>query len=152
MDVALAQNEPHAEPDVPANLDMDGSTVVGCLLDTHDKVLSLIARDAELAECLKVIAVALSSLYGGTACLIVALDPDDGGIWSGASTSPSLGLVLQELLESSAAGEPKAISACLEQTQLNLGGQHRVHNHAGEPLGDLIVVESSPGVLPMVDP
>ncbi|MEM9442642.1 MAG: ATP-binding protein, partial [Pseudomonadota bacterium] len=28
----------------------------------------------------------------------------------------------------------------------------RVHNHAGEPLGDLIVVESSPGVLPVVDP
>jgi signal transduction histidine kinase len=152
MDAALARNEPQVEADFSADLTMNDATMVGCLLDTHDQVLRLIARDAELAECLKVIASALKDLHRGADCLVVALEPDDGGIWSGASTSPALDKVLSELMETDGAGDPLVIDACLNNAHLRLGERHRIHSHACEPLGDLMVVEASSEAPSEVDP
>ncbi len=152
MNVALAEEETIVGAEPPGGLALDGVSVSGCLLDTHDHILRLIARDADLADCLKVIASAMKDLHRGADCLIVALEPEDGGIWTGASTSPSLDDVLLELMETNDAGDPLVIDACLKGAHLNLGERHRIHNHAGVALGDLMVVETASKGLSDIDP
>jgi signal transduction histidine kinase len=139
MNVGLAR-EDTGDAESCADLALHGESVNVCLLDTHDQVLRLIARDADLADCLKVIASALKDLHGGADCLIVALGPEDGGIWTGASTSPSLDAVLLDLLDAKNADDPAIIDSCLKSAQIQRGDRHRIHSHAGEPLGDLVVV------------
>ena len=152
MNVALAREETIVGTESSGDLDPQRERISGCLLDTHDHVLRLIARDADLADSLKVIASALKDLHRGADCLIIALEPEEGGIWTGASTSPSLDVVLLELLEEEGAGDPVIIDACLERARLKLGERHRIHSHAGAPLGDLMVVETMPEASSEVDP
>lgn len=121
----------------------NGLTGRGHLLDTHDRVLSLIARDADLAECLSVIAFALKDLHGGADCLVVAFEPEDGGIWCGASTSPPLDTLLTELSKAASNSSSTVIETCLGAVDLRLSSQHRIDSYAGAPLGDFIIVETT---------
>jgi signal transduction histidine kinase len=152
MNVAVAREDMLAQAAPSGDLSLHGDDVSGCLLDTHDQVLRLIAHDADLADCLKVIASALKNLHRGADCMIVALEPEDDGIWTGASTSPSLDAIILELIEEMGAGDPTIIDARLKSAHLQPGERHRIYSHAGEPLGDLIVIETAPEGSANVDP
>ena len=75
----------------------DGTNERSYVLDTHDRVLRLIARDADLSQCLDVIACAVKELHGGADCLIVALEPAGNGVVSGATTCTSFDTMLTDL-------------------------------------------------------
>ncbi|MGI9508497.1 MAG: sensor histidine kinase [Geminicoccaceae bacterium] len=111
------------------------------VLDTHDRVLRLIARDADLGQCLAVIARAVRELYAGADCLIVALEPAGSGVVSAASTRASLEAKLADL--TSKEGDATWVDDELERQGISMRIRHRIDNHAGQLLGKLMVLESS---------
>lgn len=124
----------------------------GRLLDTHDRVLRMIARDADLSECLEVIAYALKELHGGADCLIIALEPDCRSIVSTAATSAALKAVLAELAANGAVGEESAIDQALFAKSMTVRNRQRIDNHVGKALGSLVILgDSLPSSSP-VDP
>ena len=123
----------------------------GHLLDTHDRVLRLIARDADLGECLEVISLALKKLHGGADCLIIALEPDRGSIVTGAVSSAMLKDMLSELTATDIVGEASAIEEAVRTRGLTIRDCHRIDNHAGHALASLVILGRSLPDCPSVD-
>lgn len=109
------------------------------LLSTYDRVLRLIARDADLGECLEAIASALQALSGGADCLIVAFEPDGCGFVTSAVTSSSLAIALEDVTARIESAGPADIDDVLRAQAIPIRLQHEVDNHAGQTLGSLIV-------------
>ena len=125
--------EPFAGPGSMAPLMADGKSARSHVLDTHDKVLQLIARDADLAQCLDVIARAIKGLLDGADCLIIAFEPAGSGVVSAVATCVSLGSVLADLDREG--GDATWIEDALRLRGMSVRIRHRIDNHAGLPLG-----------------
>ncbi|MGI9435991.1 MAG: sensor histidine kinase [Geminicoccaceae bacterium] len=141
MDVTTPDGNPFSGSDPAPSVIVGGRGQRGHLLDTHDQVLRLIARDADLAECLQVIATTLKELYGGTDCLIVALEPDCIGVVSGAATSKALATVLAGLTTNGSTGKATGIDELLQANDMTARIRHRINNHAGQTLGSLMFLD-----------
>ncbi len=152
MDVTVPNREIFIKPEPVASLVTDETVQRGRLLDTHDRILRLIARDANLGSCLDVIAEAAKEIHGGADCLIVALEPDSGCIVSAAATWMPLDAVLAELTVEGSAGEAAPIDEVLQAMGLMVHMQHRIDNHLGQPLGSLMILGDSSSKCSPVDP
>ena len=140
----MAATAPSSEP-LPRSESVTALMVGGApprnrLLDTHDRVLRLIARDADLSECLEVIALALKGLHGGADCLIIALEPDSSSIVTGAATSDRLDTTLVELTAAGMVGETATIEEALCARDMPVRIRHRIDNHAGQAFGSLMIL------------
>ncbi|MEM9625029.1 MAG: ATP-binding protein [Pseudomonadota bacterium] len=112
----------------------------GCLLDTYDRVLRMIAHDAELGTCLEVIAHALKEIHGGAECLISALEADGQSVVSAAGTSEALTSMLAGLAVDGGFGEASAIDQALLANGVAVSSRYQIDNHAGKSLGSLLIL------------
>lgn len=136
--VSTAPNQqPLVGPKPMATLVADGTAKRSHVLDTHDKVLRLIARDADLSQCLDVIACAVKELHGGADCLIVALEPA-GSIVSAAATCMSIDDMLADL--NTKGSDAASIDDALQQKGMSVRIRHRIDNHVGQLLGSLMIL------------
>ena len=124
-----------------AALMADGTNERSYVLDTHDRVLRLIACDADLSQCLDVIACAVKELHGGADCLIVALEPAGNGVVSGATTCTSFDTMLTDLGKKG--NDAAWIDDALERQGVSVHIRHRIDNHAGQLLGNLMILGGS---------
>lgn len=152
MDVTAPNRESSVGPEPMAAVMTSETVQRGRLLDTHDRVLRLIARDADLGSCLDVIATAVKELHGGAECLIIALEADGGSIVSTAATCASLDAMLTALPEKGRASEAALIDEVLRTRDMTLPIRHRIDNHLGQHLGSLTVVEAPLSNRTPVDP
>ncbi|NJO36336.1 MAG: PAS domain-containing protein [Rhizobiales bacterium] len=151
MKVTALERETVPELD-PAEHQAAGLAIQRCpLLNSYDQVLRLIAQDAGLSECLKVIAFALKELHGGAHCLIVALEPESQNIVGSAATAPALATLLTTLTARGDAGE-SALMEELRSAGLTLASRHLIENHARQALGCFVIMGDLPASLQPVDP
>ena len=122
------------------------------LLDTHDRALRLIARDADLGDCLTVIATALKKLHHGADCLVVAFESEREAIWNGAATSAQLEKLLAELSGLQGGVDAGALETIIRDNGLKEQIRHRIDSHAGQSLGCLIVFDGALPIDKPVDP
>lgn len=142
--------EPLVGSEPIAALMADRTTERSHVLDTHDRVLRLIARDADLGHCCEVIARAVKDLHGGADCLIVAFEPAGNGIMSAAATCASVDAMLADL---NAKGRDAAsLDDALRRQGMPVRIQHRIDNHAGQRLGDLMILGDPPSQGMAADP
>lgn len=136
------------EPMVPFMA--DGKTARSHVLDTHDRVLRLIARDADLAECLDVIAHAIKELHDGADCLIIAFEPAGSGVVCSVATCASLGAMLADLDRKG--GDATWIDDGLRLNGMSVRLRHRIDNHAGKLLGNLMILGGPAAQGTLADP
>ncbi|MGI9417014.1 MAG: sensor histidine kinase [Geminicoccaceae bacterium] len=132
-----------------AALMADGTAKRSSVLDTHDRVLRLIARDADLSQCLDVVASAVKELHGGADCLIVALEPA-GSIVSAAATCASLDDVLADL--NATGSDASSVDGILRQKGMSVRIRQRIDNHVGQLLGSLMIFGDPPAEPAPLDP
>lgn len=122
----------------------------GQILEAHTRVLQLIAGDANLADCLKEIAVRLKSLTGNAEAVILASDPNSGGTVSAATTATSLEASVRSLTSSHHDRRLETIEDIIAAHCLHVGLHHDVRNHHGQKLGAILILaeDSVPPISP----
>ena len=141
MDVTEAKQEFTTDPVSMTKLMSGKMTQHSHLLDTHDHVLRLIARDADLGQCLDIIACTVSDLHGGTDCLITAFEADADSIATGGATSEALKTMLTELSVKRRAGDAMSIDEALKVRGMLVRNRHRIDDHAGRVLGSIMMLD-----------
>ncbi len=113
------------------------------LLDTHNQVLRLIAHDADLTDCLHVIAAKLGELSIPNEGLIIALDPETNDVIGLVATSAPLQKQLSGLISFGNGLRPEGLEDLLSSQGIRIGDRHPINSHSGHTLGTLLILNNT---------
>ena len=113
------------------------------LLEAHDRVLRLIADDADLVDCLREIAEKLKELYAHAEIVIVASDPNSGERIGLAATIERLEKGFDPTNQSQACRSLNDLVDAGLANGLAAHERHLIKNHAGQSLGSILALARS---------
>lgn len=122
------------------------------LLDTHNRVLRLIASDSNLADCLAVIAARLKVLSEGDDSLVIACDPESGELVGAASTLAVVDEVFATLTSSRESGQLDDVVSNVEAIGMRVRGFLHINNHSGQILGTMLVFDNAQSKATQLEP